>query len=627
MESSSFNPFRTLHYNVNETKTKEKDPSILSFGLKNDPITPLFQQQTLPIEGEIKFKEKEEKQLKIVQHFFQAKKLLDSCWEKNEFDREELLNAAEKLLTNNLSGIHDFPPIFGLAHELYDKAAEKCLEKGDMSQALKIRSEAAKIPLNSNHPMYDLNSAIQTQSQKQPDPAMGAYFSYLGNGALKGGCMHVCYNNIKGEMRLCFDFRVNLFARKELTKTLDFIRDKSDTFNTFLPSHICEKVHLNTQEFIFRSKNEKGELTDEENLGVPSGINTTIIKFVGIGKIIIGTEPNTFLYQAFIVEMLPETHPGEGIKNLQMMLTMLGLGPQLGEQSKESEQRMKIAQLYRAFCPKESYQMEVTKEYFQKSIFLLRKEIETKNPQMQVVFKKYLDDQPELMVKEEIYPGKIVWTLGDLSDELKKKGMVGLAMGLSSNFDAAAKTVCSIIRIGALSSYDRYLTKNSSFAEGESFKSDIKMGSINEVFLRCVTEKLLPFSITNFANFSKTKIVVNLKPMNRVPYFFTDDHYGNKFMSSFQNRSNPFEFVEELEKAKRNDLNKFSNEVMIKNRIAPEMIESIVVSSMEDKNKFIQKFRDEGLVEKKDNKEHVLGKPIDQFVYFSGYFKKEMWSK
>jgi hypothetical protein len=100
------------------------------------------------------------------------------------------------------------------------------------------------------------------------------------------------------------------------------------------------------------SVNDGSEFT--RTLGYPDNEkgSATEIVFEGVGKVILGNNKESgCMYNWIQVEMEPNLPAGEGLHKLQQMLTTLGLGPVLGQQTSESDERMKIAQLVRAFYP------------------------------------------------------------------------------------------------------------------------------------------------------------------------------------------------------------------------------------------------------------------------------------
>src|SRR5262249_47216185 len=109
----------------------------------------------------------------------------------------------------------------------------------------------------------------------------------------------------------------------------------------------------------------------------------TEIVFEGVGKIIIGNTPEVgCMYNWIQVELHANQPPGEGVKKLQQILAVTGLGAVLGQQPIETDERMKIAQLYRAFYPAACTALDVEKDFFQIPLQELKDKIIAKEPGM-----------------------------------------------------------------------------------------------------------------------------------------------------------------------------------------------------------------------------------------------------
>ena len=184
-----------------------------------------------------------------------------------------------------------------------------------------------------------------------------------------------------------------------------------------------------------------------------------VIEFKGIGKVTMGNSNNYgCLSNDILVEMAPGVANEIGLKALHQMLTVLGGGPVLGKQRKEDELKLKIAQIFRAYFPAKAVQMEQAKEYYEMPPEDLMEKIAGRVPAMRSLFKKYLQDNPELMFKYDIYPGRSVWCIADLAQQVRGKGAYGLMSGIGqSSFENGMKSAARLLTEGALSSQDRFL--------------------------------------------------------------------------------------------------------------------------------------------------------------------------
>src|SRR5262249_48349893 len=143
-----------------------------------------------------------------------------------------------------------------------------------------------------------------------------------------------------------------------------------------LPPGFCSDVKVRevNQEYV-RYDATTGQFT-REGAYQPVEAKATEILFEGVGKVIIGkTKRCGCMYNWIQVEMEPNLPPGEGAAKLQRMLSMMGLGPVLGEQPKENEEKMKIFQLYRAYFPSDATSLTANKVIFERPIEKIKEEL------------------------------------------------------------------------------------------------------------------------------------------------------------------------------------------------------------------------------------------------------------
>ncbi|QLH37174.1 MAG: hypothetical protein HWD61_14365 [Parachlamydiaceae bacterium] len=188
---------------------------------------------------------------------------------------------------------------------------------------------------------------------------------------------------------------------------------------------------------------------------------------------------------------------------------------------------MQIAQLFRAYFPQEAYELEQTKIYFEYPISELKQKIEETVPEMKGIFKRYLEDHPELMKKEEIYLGKTIWTITDLSKQMKAKGAWGLMSGINSFSEA-----CKILKYGALSTEDRF--KAGMIVMGTSSCEDLGVGC-KSVFTRLITPNLKS-KLSKMDFKGRLQVLYDLDAVNRVSYGYKMDKFGSKTCRLFQKR-------------------------------------------------------------------------------------------
>ncbi|MFI0435731.1 MAG: hypothetical protein ACH350_08440 [Parachlamydiaceae bacterium] len=522
-------------------------------------------------------------------------------------------------------------------HILHDMAQEE-IAAGNSQTAFEIERHAAEaIPLPSDHPLHHMQDAIEKGTAKQFDPRSGAYFSSLGTSALKGGHLHACQRMIDGEKINIFDFKISHYARDELTDYLQAIIKNPEIFKASLPHDLRDDFEIREGDQKFnRFDKESGQFTRAGSYHL-TGAQPTILSFGSIGKIIIGNEKQSgCLYNKIVVEMAADLPEGQSLLLLHRLLTVAGIGPILTYQPPEIAEKMKLAQLLRAFYPALGVQFDVTKEFYDLPIEELKKKmIRHASPfiqsQLKKTFKKYLDESPELMKKIEIAPGKEVWGMTDLGEKMKEQGAWGLMTGIgaSRDWEKIKGSIERLLTEGALSSTSRF--DKGEFKIGASLSEDMITGGGDEVFTRLINDRLEATSISNFPLFGQAQILWDLDSVvQRVPYAFKEDQYGikNRFHPDYglyKNRSSLISFARSVDCA--------ANEVMVKNTLDPSHIAGIVVESEKNKEDLIDSLVDKGIAKKDPNglvyliiKEKRI--ELQSFIHVGNPndpFKKEWW--
>ena len=539
----------------------------------------------------------------------------------------QFVSAAEQLRESMPKAGIEHPPLLTIMHKLYDKAAELLMEQGDALEAFRIRSLAAQnVIYPPSHPLREMEQAIDERAKLQKNPLFGAHFSGLDSGSVKGGNLRAWTRKLENNKTMnCFEFKVSKFARNDIYETTRIIQQNFQAFKDSLPDLLKgREVTIDNQApYVFQGVDKDGIMGFKNEYTLPSA-KALVVEFKGLGKVIIGNSTSYgCLSNDVRVEMESGLGEGIGLKALHQMLTVLGCGPVLGAQTKEDDERMKIAQIFRAFYPAKAIEMEQAKEFYEMPVDELKEKIERSVPGMQAVFKKYLQDSPDLMYKIDIYPGRSVWCIADLADQVKAKGAFGLMQGIGqSSFENGKETVVKLLKDGALSSQDRFL--NGKFYQGVSSNLDLASGGGDQVFTRMITKSLTQEETTNFNFHGSIQVLWDISAINRVSYGFDDDNYGVK------NPHDPNYFLYErrltlMELASKIDSSHVDNEVMIKNRIGPEYIQGFVVANETEKKSLIEHLRMEGLIKNEGGQEMIHGYPVDQFIYAAKTFNPAMW--
>ena len=434
----------------------------------------------------------------------------------------------EEFLTQNLEAIKQDPKMATQALELCNKMTQSCLKMGLPDKALEILSLAAKhipIPHIESHPLINLTNVVQNAET----PKLGARVSGLDTGILKGGTLCLRERDIENNKTICIDFSVNQLNREYLGGYVKEIQANPDKFYQNMPEGLCKGIKIHEKnEFTFNYVENNQLSVAEQSLMKQTytmSSKTIEIEFVGLGKVILANDPECRnLYNSVSIELEPGSDSKEALQKLHQMVVCLGLGPVFEIQRDEDVQRMKIGQLYRAYYPAKAYLFERTPEFYELPVEKLMEKIIGDEKGMKSIFKKYLQEKPELMVKEEIYPGESMWTIGDFDTQLKEKGALGSISKLTGDMGSGANlnTLVSIVEIGLLSSMDRFSSNIAT--SGMSSKTDIGLGSGKEVFTRLVTKN----NIEDYDIANGCHILVDLEVVNRVTYLHDKDLYGSK---------------------------------------------------------------------------------------------------
>lgn len=499
-------------------------------------------------------------------------------------------------------------------HLIEEKVAERLEADGDFKGAFEMRALALSLPVHPSHPLAgDI-------SKKVSDSGFGTYFSDLDSGVVKGGNIRGANYDITGKKVQIFDFNISHHARNKLTKTLSNIKANPGIFNSSLPKGYGP-VTFQTQPFVFRGKDAKSKFSDK-NTSKVQGAEVDVVTFPGKGKVFIGkTKSNVCLYKHISIQLDPGLPGHERLEAMQTMCSMLGLGPVFGLKREEDKNRLKIAQLFRAYHPKLAYKIERKAWFYEVSVEDLMNLIdELAATKGETVDWGLLPD----MTEEEIYPGKKAWCVPDVAEQMRNLGAFGLMSGVGGNhsggqsisIDKSAQIVCSILKSGMLSTQDRY--QQGLFTAGASSMEDLAKGGGHTVYTRCITEGLEARRHASYSFQGNIQVLYDLDVVNRVSYGYISDQYGTKDKHTYQSRLNLLQFALHI-----NDKGGHGNEVMVKNRIAPHYIRALVVQHKKDKDVLVSKLKAAGLV--KDGK--INGKPLDQFVYVASKFNEKMWEK
>lgn len=556
---------------------------------------------------------------------------------------------------------------------------------GYFEQALHIRAQIAALPLPPDHPMANLEEAVVRGSEGKPLTRMGTYFQGLDTGSVKMGTLHASKMDLVrsgGEAvpkpYLWVDLRLTHWEREKMTQRLQFLQEHERTLGlmTGLPVRFETGAKVQIPEF-----NEEKNLYQEQS---GWSDDATKIEFPGMGTIFIHTNPNVHSFYNRVDIRMPCDRNGDakGARNLHTMLSLLGLGTTLCPSRPEDEMTMKIFILLHAFFPALSYGMERDPANYSLSPQQLREIICAAEPGAEPVLRKYLDEHPELLVKEELYSGRDTYRITDMGDLIRPTAR-GLLFGAASSacegldweedpdganarFKDIAHTYAQHLKAGIAqySNREEILCRGRGTA-GSSPWDDSRVGGMDSVFTRLFPRAMLnkvdlkademPFcedglrflldaDVMGYASTYAhekdrcgARADADLSPKGAVPS--PTPYYSQRpslidFARAMQRNGEKDAMRAEAGirgwQTRKGKPSAISNEVMIRDFVPTKFLRSILVPRPVMKKILIDELRQAGLIQQRDSVEYVVlpgcAKPIDEFIYVGDVPRDEMWA-
>lgn len=561
--------------------------------------------------------------------------LFDQLWDNQKISPDEFLVLGKSLLTEYQKDPTHLETLTR-AHQCWEKAAELYEKEGNFKEAFAIRSHiVTEMRMPDTHPLYTLEKKMDDYRQKANlSQDLGAKFDGLDAGVLKRGILSVRKRQFEGEKeKLVTNFHISQFALEKLRQTLREIERNPKEFADSLPDDLKGQVTVKKVGNGYFGKKENGYYSRDFKDGIRLG-EAIEIKLGDSGVLrIAADEQYASMANRVTIEINADESPGKSLNSFQGIATMLGLGPIFGVENPEEEERKKIALLFRTFYPREAYQLENMQKYYEMSPENLKKLIVKSKPEMAKILDHYLSGEGK-MEKVTIAPEISVWSIPDLDDLLRQKGAVGLMMG----FTGDPEILVAVLTNGPKCSQERY--EAALLKGGTSPGQDHIHGGAGFTFSRLINQKMVntkkrqyieasdsyedrPVSfVQRYPHFGEYQILYDLSSLNTGAYAYNEDYYGSKSPARYGQRKSLIEFVESL------DENSVKNEVMIRERIAPDKISKILVSSFGKKENLIDNLKEKGLLIEKEGKSYIRGyetQDIDQLIIVGRYFTQAMW--
>jgi hypothetical protein len=463
-------------------------------------------------------------------------------------------------ILRELSQAVDLKQLIAL-HKALIQSTNVLLCEGSCVEGFSARAEAANgLKVKESHPLYSMDGAIKKQTPEGPLSAYGAYFSGY---RTKGGYVHAFRRNINGKVMNCFDFFISTLEREALDMNLVAIRIGIFWLNHHLPKDLCKGVKIKVIPQVFKADEGNGVFSEKN--GWDSGASAVEIEFERLGKVIIGnTKGCVTLHNWINVEMNADLPLGEGILKLNQILVLLGLGPLLLDQDPETEEKIKIADLTRAYFPKIMVELDKTGETYRCSPEELIAKICAKEAAMRGIFQTQLSQ----MQKVEAFPGQTVFAIPGFSEKLKKAGGWGLIAGIGEGkpFDSVCKYVIKRLLETTPSTLNRL--QSGWVTAGTSVKDDVESGGACQVFLLMVAKVLRGVPIDDYPFSGEFQLLYDMSILDRGGYAYTEDRFGSKEPKKlsyhkpdhlfYEGREDLITFIGRLSHANA------SNEVMVK---------------------------------------------------------------
>lgn len=316
------------------------------------------------------------------------------------------------------------------------------------------------------------------------------------------------------------------------------------------------------------------------------------------------------------------------IEKFHQMLSFLNLQGALEESSVEDLERLKIGHLFRTFYPRQALPLERTEEFFNLSIEKLKDLIIHRVPEMQDKFSEYLSK----VVPYETIPGRVRYRISGLAQKCYELGGRALihALGGEGEFkgEDSFDELVSIMRMGLLS-YDFRRKYGVGHERNKWSNWDIEgyaTGSADSVFTRLITEEncrtSMPLSGYSYMKNARCGVIVSLNDLETGTYQQHDQDLSagaRGLHDGYLNRPGILEFIQQEQTQFNGD-----NEVMVKERIPPSMIQAFVFTDLELRDRFVKYLRTEGLIKEKDGLKTIFGRPLESFVQYASHMSEEL---
>jgi len=488
-------------------------------------------------------------------------------------------------------------------HLLFEKAAEKFLEAGNMEAAFSARAAAADaVKFSSSHQLYNMTPAIEEGVSNQAIRDVGLHME-SGSSRISGGLAFSTRPHLDGKPRDVLDCDLSSAARIEFKDKFGqifgtynstknkFENDHLKQFENSLPKHlrpvkITYKNGDKANAYMCQGKDANGKFTADPSKGIQFPTSSYEIEFGKGRKFIIGASTDYgAIYKHIRLEIPAGLPSGEGLKEMQQILTVLGLGPVISKERQVDDERRKLELMMQVHAPQgwdklqkgkkieaeeklEKIQREEEKrlaeieaqkkaekiargekvvekvkekkpqteaksskpvpfkpsqmDHFELSAADLKQKMIEIEPQMKEKFEMY-EENPDLVTKIEVFPGKRIYALEDVADDFEKAGMYGLFAGTTIN------GAFGFLNTGPLSTDERVLSATA-VKDGKSFYTDKQTEGSGGIFFRGVNKIVSenPISSKKFEYVGEVQVLMKNRIVNRGGVCYNQDEFGSR---------------------------------------------------------------------------------------------------
>ncbi len=458
-------------------------------------------------------------------------------------------------------------------------------------------------------PMHELSDEVVLVDAQGKRINFGAHFHGSGKGTVKGMNLEFRTQVIDGKTMTELDFKVNHVFRTRLqgviTELQSFSQSELKEFLALSHSH-AKGISI---------KNVPMELSHQTGKTMGQAWK---ISFEGLGTVQIGGStdyPNLYDRVKVVID------EDKSLYELHEMLSFFSLTDALRLSAPDDIERLKIGQLFRIFHPDKATYLEREERFFTLPVDELKAMMIKMVPSMSQTFSSYLAK----MEVHEILPGRMRYCIPGLAEEIYKLGGRSLITTVTGSWGTETfDRVASMLKMGMLSSETRYT--HDMMVGGMSPSADFYTGGADSVFTQFLTEKNFREQMSlNELYWGNVRLLLSLDLIETGTYQYHGDEFGTRRIdwsfSDYLHRPNIFDYTRQQQTYGFPT----GSELMVKERIPPEMIKGLIVPDVNTRNNLVERLRLGGVITRNQaGVEMIFNKPIEQFIHIGNSLNEKM---